>query len=743
MNTKMHAHRVGDSATRPVMEEGQVDSGVDLRAWWGSLRRHKLLIAAITLAGTAFAYFVIDGMTPLYSSTVTVLIESQQQNVVQFEAVVEGMALDSSAIGSQVEILQSRSLAGRVVDELALADDPEFNVLLADYEPSLLEQIDPRPWLRSIGLLAQLPEAVALTPEQAAAREREAVIDKYLDGLLVETLPFTYVLQITYASQDPAKSALIADTIADTYILDQLEAKFTATQQANDWLSARLDELREDVIAADNALTNYLTQNSLGGLDRESLIEMQLNDANAELMQARADRAEAQARLQQMRDLVARSGPAAVGAVLESSMIQGLRSQLSEAKRLLAELSTRYGDLHPEIINVKANIADLEGTIDEEVDKVLQNLSNDVEIAQAREASIRQTFENLKEQFDTEQTAGVGLAELEREAEAARTLYDTMLARFKEVSEQEEIQQPDSRVISAASIPDGPSWPEKKLFLAGSFMLSFLISIGVVVVIEMLGAGFRTVEEAERVLGQRALAEIPMMSGLFRSDPEKSIVTNQTSSFAEAVRGLATALMLSDVDDPPKLIAVASSVSEEGKTSIAIALARLMAMGTRSVLLIDGDMRKPRIHRELGMPRSPGLSDVIADDLPLLDAVHLEDKTGLHFLSAGTEMHDPQDLLHSKKARDALGVLREAYDTIIVDTPAILPVSDGLLLTHLADKTVFLVRWEDTPRNVATRALKKIQASGADVVGVVLSRVNRRKQASYGGRTDAYYYGRY
>jgi capsular exopolysaccharide synthesis family protein len=743
MDTNSYAHRINEGTSASMTQNDGPDAGVDLRAWFGALRRRKVLLAAITLIGTVVAYFIIDGMTPLYTSSVEVLIEGQEQNVVEFNAVVEGMTLDPGTIGSQVEVLQSRSLAGKVVDELGLMDDPEFNPALVESEYSLLDEIDPAKWLAALGLGSGQTEAVALAPEQAAIRERETVINAYLGRLLVETVPFTYVLEISFTSEEPDKAALIANTTADLYILEQLEAKFEATQQANSWLSRRLEQLRQDVIAADNELTDYQTEYSLGGEQRQSLIEQQLNSANGELMQARADRAEAQARLQQMQNLVARSGPASVGAVLESSMVQGLQTRLAEARRELAELSTRYGDLHPEIINIKAEIADLESTIDVEVQKVLQNLENEVEIAQAREASVRQTVENLKSQFDSEQSAEVGRLELEREAEAARTLYDTMLARYKEVSEQEEIQQPDARVISTA-IPSGkPSWPLKKLFLAGAFVVSFFIAIGVVVILEILGAGFRTIEDAERVLGARALGEVPMMSGLFRSDPEKSIVADPNSSFAEAIRGLSTALMLTDVDRPPKLIAVASSLSEEGKTSIAIALARLMAMGTRTVLLIDGDLRKPRIHRELGMVRSPGLSDVIANELPLLDAVNVEESTGLHFLSAGTDMPNPQDLLHSKRAKATFDLLREAYDTVIVDTPAIMPVSDGLLLTHLADATVFLVRWENTPRNVAARALKKVESSGADIAGIVLSRVNRRKQASYGGRTDAYYYGRY
>lgn len=747
MTVGMDVRRVRD-ADWPISDsELEGENSADLRAWWGALRRHKFTMVLVVLAITIGAYFVVDGITPQYSAVAEVLIEGQSSRVVEFDSVVEGPSLEQPAIGSQVEILQSRSLASRVIDELALMDDPEFNPTLVPYEPSLWERLNPKNWLPEpiLDRLGMAPEPVTTveTPEEKEERIRRMVINQYLSRLTVEAVSFTYVIAITFTSEDARKAALIANTTAELYILDQLEAKFEATAQANDWLSERLETLRQDVIAADNALTAYQLEHGLGGSERQSLIEQQLTDANSQLMEARADRVAAQAQLQQMRQLVERSGPASVGAVLESGLIQGLRAREAEARRELAELSTRYGDLHPEIINTKAEIDDLVRTIDEEVAKVLQNLENEVEIAAAREASVRQSVSELQDQFNTEQSADVGRLELERQAEAMRLLYDTMLARFKEVAEQEEIQEPDARIISTAVPPGAPSWPKKKLLLAGAFVFSIMIAIGLVVVIELLNTGFRTIEDVERVLGQRGLSEVPTMSGVFKTEPENSVLKNQISGFAEAVRSLSTSLILSNVDNPPKLIAVASTLPGEGKTSVAVALARLMSMGKRTVLLIDGDLRKPRVHRAVGLSRSPGLSDAIAHDVPLLEAVRPESASGLHILRAGSEVPNPQDLLQSKKAKAIFEQMRKAYDIVIIDTPAIMPVSDGQLLTNMADKTIFLVRWENTPRKVAKRGLQKILASGADLAGIVLTRVNRKKQAGYGAKAEAYYYGRY
>ena len=448
MTVGMDVRRLRDGEWPVSDSELEAESSTDLRAWWGALRRHKFTIALIVLVGTIGAYFIVEGMTPQYSAVAEVLIEGQSSRVVEFDSVVEGPSLEQPAIGSQVEILQSRSLASRVIDELALMSDPEFNPTLLPYEPSLLDRLKPQSWLPDsiLELLGMAPEPVATveTPEEAEDRIRRMVINQYLSRLTVEAVSFTYVIAITFTSEDARKAALIANTTAELYILDQLEAKFEATAQANAWLSQRLETLRQDVIAADNALTAYQMEHGLGGSERQSLIEQQLTDANSQLMEARADRVAAQAQLQQMRQLVERSGPASVGAVLESGLIQGLRAREAEARRELAELSTRYGDLHPEIINTKAEIEDLVRTIDEEVAKVLQNLENEVEIAAAREASVRQSVSELQDQFNTEQTADVGRLELERQAEAMRLLYDTMLARFKEVAEQEQIQEPDA-----------------------------------------------------------------------------------------------------------------------------------------------------------------------------------------------------------------------------------------------------------------------------------------------------------
>ena len=748
MNTKPYAYRLDDSALASLADDSKSDAAFDIRAWLGSLRRRKLTIAAITLIGTFLAYIILDGMTPLYTASVEVLIEGEERQIVEFNSVVEGVALDPSAIGSEVEIFQSRSLAAQVVDTLSLTDDPEFNGTLVEREPTLLDRIDPRnwlprSWLLAIGLVSDNNEQIVETPEETAARIRGSVIDAYLGRLMVEAVSFTYVLTINFTSEYPDKAARIANATAEIYVLQQLESKFVTTQQANTWLGERLESLRQDVIAADNALTSYQTQYSLGGADRDSLIERQLDDANGQLMAARADRAEAEARLQQMRYLISSSGPASVGAVLESGMIQGLRTREAEARRELAELSTRYGDLHPEIINIKAEIEDLQRTINEEVDKVLQNLANDVDIARAREASINQSVSNLTEQFNAEQSAEVGRLQLERQAEAARDVYDTMLARFKEVSEQQDIQQPDARIISAAVASNRPSWPKTKLFVGIAFVVSLAIGVGVAALIELMKIGFRNLEQAEKELDLPGLCEIPIHTGLFRSNPLGAVLKNQISGFAESVRSLSIALMLSEDESSAKVIALASPLSDEGKSTVAIALARLMASENRNVLLIDGDLRKSHIHRVLGIRRSPGLAEVLADGVPLLDAVTVDTETRLHVLPAGTARINPQDLLQSPAAKATLQRLRDAYDIVIVDTPAVLPVSDGLLLSHMADKTLFLVRWEKTPRHAAVRALHKLRQSGIDVAGVVLTRVDRKKQACYGYPTDAYYYGRY
>lgn len=725
---------------------GGDEVAIDLRGWLHTLRRHLGLIVAVVVIGLVAAILVVNDLTPRYTATSKVLIQTKDANVVGFEAVLSGIGADSAAVASQVEILTSRAMLGRVADKLGLLDDPEFNPYRRpDRQGPLslatLRDLVPE-WLAySLGIVE--PEAAPLSVEEQVELERRAVIDTLGAAFEIEVIRPTYVIAINGTSEVPKRSAELANALAELYIVDQLQAKFEATEQANTWLSERLDELRQQVVEAEALIAAYQTEQNLGDERSRSLIEQQLNDANAQLTVARSELAAAQANYNQIQALLQNEGVTSAAQVLANPLIQQLRQQEAQVKRNIAELSTRYGEKHPEIINAQAEIQDLQRTIEGEVSKIVQNLANEVAVARARATSIEQTVAQLNETYTEQRSATVRLRELEREAEATRQLYDTMLARYKETSEQEEIQQPDARIISEAPEPRSPSWPRKTLVLAAAGAAFLLLGIALAFLIEHLRSGFRSLEHAERVLGLPGLVEVPLIRRNRRKQPFELILEKPTSAYTESIRSVQTALALSNVDNPPQVVCLVSSVPEEGKSALAASLGVSAALSGRPTILVDGDLRRPQQHRMVGASRAPGLSDVLAGQTTLEEALYVDERSGLALLAAGRDVPNPHTLLQSKRMAELLEQLRASYELVLLDTPAIMALSDGLVLAAKADATMMLVQWERTPREVAMAALRSLRSSGAQLAGVILSQVDQKKQATYGYSPYGYYYGRY
>ena len=724
--------------------QNEQDAGLNLRNVLLVVRRRKALIATVTVLGLVFATFVVSNITPMFTATADVMIQTEGPSVVDFQAVAAGVGTDSVAVASQVQILMSRKLIEKLIEEAGLLEDPEFNPWRRERRPGLLSQLLgmlPESWGQALGLASPVAE-----PRDAAdqlALEMGTVADAVLARLQVLPVRSTYVIELSFTSVDPAKAARIVNQLANLYIVDQLEAKFEATEQANAWLSTRLEDLRAQVVEAEGLVSTYRINANLGSENSQSLIEQQLTQANAQLTLAASDRAAAEARYQQVQALLQQQGSNSVAEVLSSPLIQSLREREAEAKRTLAELSTRYGERHPDIINAKAEIADLQATISGEVEKIIQNLANEVAVARARERSIEQTVNQLNERFNTERGDTVRLRELEREADATRQLYDTMLARFKETSEQENIQQPDARLISDAVEPRSPSRPKKDVIILAAGIFSFVLGVGLAFLLEQLNRGFRSLDQARQFLGMPGLVEVPLVRGGRPKLPQDLVMAAPTSAYAEAIRSTQTALALANVDDPPRVVAIVSSVPEEGKSALSASLARLAAQGGRRVVLVDCDLRRPQHHRMLGARRSPGLTEVLAGTATLDEVLIADDKSPIQVVTSGGEVPSPHDILQSQRMKALIADLRGRYDLVILDTPAILAVADGLIVANMADAALMVVRWEKTPREVAATAVRSLRSVGTKLMGLALSQVDQKVQARYGYSSYGYYYGRY
>jgi capsular exopolysaccharide synthesis family protein len=729
------------------------DKEIDLRSVLAMLRRRKAVILGTVAAVLLVTLLVLIQLTPRFTSTAELMMETRQTNVVDIQSIVSGLSVDASSfqtgIQSEINIIRSRSLARRVIDKLGLMQDPEFNGGLR--QSSVLDYFNPIYWIdwlpQWLGQITGVSEP-AETGESENADEAESalltsVIDAFLGRLDVSNDLKSYTIYVSFTSEDPGKSSVIANTVADQYLVDQLEAKFEATRRATAWLNERLTDLRKKVEQSERALQDYKERSNLIENQGQTISAQQLSELNSQLILARTERAQTEARLRRMRELVKTGGVESSPEVLINPLIQRLREQETDLARQQAELSGRYGERHPTMINLKAEIRDLKSKINGEVNKIVLSLANEVEVARTRETTLAANLAAVQQNVGELSKAGVKLGELQREADANRALFETFLARFKETSQQDQILKPDARIISAAESPLAPSFPKKKVILAVALGIAVLLGVFLALLIERLDNGFRSPEQVEKMTGVPGLGLIPAAPVSRKTPPHEYLLQKPTSAYAEALQSVRTALHFSNVDHPPRVVLVTSALPQEGKTTFAISLARIAARSGLKVVLVDADMRRPKIAKLMGLESDAGLRELLAGDALIPGVLHKDEQTGLHIIPSRPDTPGPQDLLGSRRMRDLVRQMSTLYDMVVVDSPPIMAVSDPIVLSGLVDATLVLVRWETTPREVAISAIRQLRQSGGRIAGAVLTRVNMRKHARFSYGDSGYYYDQY
>ncbi len=715
--------------------EAQPDIGViDIRGILMFLRRRAYVIGAVGILFVIGALIVTSQLTPRYEAVATVLIEGSSAQVVDIEAVVSGVGSGAARANAQTAILGSRAIAERVSERLNLWEAPDFGGAEVP-KPSMLNPLN---WFAG--------EDEAVDPEVAANLKREAVLSAFRGGMSVAPNPLTQTINIGYTSHSPERAAEIANTIADEYALDQLEAKFEATKSAADWLSRRLEGMRASLDAAERAVEIFRSENNLINADGLLLSEQELSELNSQLILIRAEKAEKQAVYARAQQLLAGGAELdSVSQVIQSPVIAGLRQQQAELSRKQADLSARYGPRHPQMLNVQAERRDLDALIQQEIRRIVDSLKNAVAVVQTRERSIERSLEDRRNFAALNNQSLVQLRALEREAEATRALYETFLTRFKEVNAQESLQTSGVRIISIATPPSSRSFPRTNLILFASLVLGLAAGVGVALAIELFDDTFHTAKQMESMLGAPNIANVPLVASAGSEGVSADyMLGSPLSSYAEAFRSMRTSLALSNVDAPPKVVLFTSAVPSEGKTTISTSYAIAAARAGQKVVVIDCDLRKPSVHKMFGVPaEGKGLVGYLADPVGLDQAIQNHPATRVDFIPVVSGSINPTDVLSSQSMAELVQTLRGRYDVIVLDSAPLLPVADTRSVAGLADTTVLVVRWGRTPRAAAVNAAHLLRQSGLPLAGTVLSAVDMTRQTTYGYGDTAYTYGNY
>ncbi|MGA9798434.1 MAG: polysaccharide biosynthesis tyrosine autokinase [Terriglobales bacterium] len=641
---------------------------------------------------------------------------------------------DPTDLDTEVRILKSDLLALQVIKALNLDKQPELG---GTDEPSS----------DTLGLTTD-----ALQPD---SEKTTSLLAGFKGGLRVSLVPNTRIIEIRYRSADKNLAANVVNTLINTYIEQNFKTRFESTMQASDWLSKQLVDLEMKVQTSQEKLVQYQKQHEILGIDeKQNITTSKLDELNKELTAAESDRMEKESiyRLVQSGDpdTAAAAATSAGTAASSSGLMEKMREQEADLKIQIAQLSTQFGTSYPKVVQLNTQLKEVEAQLQTETTKVVSRVRSGYLAALQHESMLRQALDNQKQEANKLNESAIEYTLLKRDVESYRSLYEGLMEKLKEAGVTAGLRSNNIRSVDKARVPTYPSEPNVPRNLMFALALGLSTGIGLAFLLEGIDNTVRTPEQAQAISALPSLGMIPLGSkGAIEAATKRLTVASSReavelvtqsrpqSQMAESYRALRTSLLLTSLGGPPKVILVTSALPQEGKTTTSINTAIVLAQKGTRVLLIDADLRRPSIHKTLGMGPKTGLSNVLTGNATLQQAVVRSSiLPTLFVLTAGTPPPNPAELLASSNMKDILAELRSEYDHIIVDTPPTLSVTDAVVMSTRADAVVLVIRSGQTTKQALRRARDLLMQVNARVAGVLLNAVDLTSP-------DYYYYYEY
>lgn len=694
------------------------DRGGEVQRVLAILRRRWMAFAAVFLFVVFMVALYTLRQTPHFTATASLIVNSRVVNLApKDKEVVASAPTDDAAVDSEIQILKSPAVTNRVVQDLQLDRRPEFAK-------------DVR----------QLPREDAM-----------AAVGAILRGQLAIDRPGgTNVVAITYSSPDPVLAARVANSVARQYLAVKANTRVQAAHLATTGLGKELDILRAKLEAAEQDVANYRASHNLLSSAGVTLTEQEIALYKQQDAQAQVTLAEEQARLNTARSQLSRGSRGDdVGEALNSPVVEQLRAKRAEASAKLAELLARYRPGHPDVVKAQRQLDDTDAAIQAEIGRVVSNLEARVSVARQRAGAVSGISNGARSQLAVNNEAAVRLNELERKAEAYRSNYAAMLERQNAVSTQALVSDDDARLFSPALVPQHPDFPNKTLnLLLGG--LAGLVAGGLAVwLLHFFDRTMATSRDVEEKLGIPHIANLPEVKSVAaprdRDMPAIDFVVDRpTAPLAEAVRGLRLHVEKLKPDEAGgQVLGLTSASPGEGKSTLAVMLARVSALAGRRTLLIDGDLRRPSIAKLLALDPKVDLEDVLASQVWLDEACILDEKSGAWILPTIARPFKPDEIVGREPMEALLLEARRRFDLIIIDAAPALAAVDARALLQYVDTVVMVVRWNVTRLPIIRAALKKLRPLGIEPSGIALSRVNMKALAAYGVGDVDYHYRAY
>jgi polysaccharide biosynthesis transport protein len=701
--------------------------------YWRVLRKRKWAVLGTMGVVMVLVTIATFRMTPLYEASARIAITQQNtDNLNVNEQRQQDYAFDYNIeLDTQAKILQSDTLALMVIDQLQLDRNPRFA------PGKVVNTNGPRDSMREAMLLA-----------------------RWRDGLIVNKIQRTRMVEIRYLSPDPKLAAQIVNTLANVYVENNFKTRYESTVQASEWLERQLNDLQVKVEKSQEALIDFQRKNNIVGLDdKQNVTVAKLGDLNKEVTEAETDRYMKQSAYETTKQGNLDSLPE----LSNNALVSDFRRQESELRRQLAQAEIQFGPSYPKVQEINSQLAQVQATIKAEVDRIVSRKKADYEAAIARERMLKSSFDSQTQAVTNLNERAIEYNQLKQDADANRALYASLTAKLKEAAVTSGLRSSNIQKIDTARVPLSPSKPDVPRNLGMGLILGFVGGIALAFLLEALDNTVRTPDQVEMISQLPALGIIPVGVNTLPASQSKgkggAIVaanaargnevglvshTRPKSEIAEAYRALRTSILLSSIGQVPKVLLLTSALPQEGKTTTSINTAIVLAQKGGKVLLVDADMRRPSVHQTMKIRNRAGLSTLLTGSSTMEEVVTASPVLpNLFVIPAGPPPPHPAELLGSSVMQEFIDRWRGEYDHIIIDTPPVLSVTDAVLLSVWADAVVLVIRSAKTTKDALRRSSDILAQVNARVMGVVVNAIDLHSPDAYYYYYGASYGGRY
>ena len=667
-------------------------------------RRWAVLAVFIIVAGTV-AFQTLTAV-PIYQATVKILIERQTPRILQEPGSESSESFGDEFYQTQYKLLESRTLARKVVDKLNLKKNPQYAAMF-NFSPT---DTDEMKQLAEEGLTASIAGGVKVTPVRGSS-----------------------LVDVSFSNPDPKFAATLVNCLAQCYIEQSLDLRFAASQEATTWLKGKLTDARSKLEESEAKLNQYKReQNIVTVEDKESITSEKLEQLNKDLIAAQTHRMEVETRYNE----VTHGHP--IAQVLDNPMIQVLRAQEAKLVAEQSEAAKRYGEGHPRMLQLSNELGTTRAKINTAMSQVVQTIINEYNMAKAQE-------DNLKAALNVTKVASQDLGDraiqyrvLLRDVETNRALYENVLKTLKTISATENVPSTNIRTVDPATVPRAPISPRVSHNLTMGMVMGLGMGLLLAFGLETLDTTLKIPEELEKWLGFPNLAMVPHVSFPAGQEEDASAALfvhhGLEPMVSECYRGLRSSILFSTPGHAPRILLVTSTLPSEGKTVTTANLATVMAKAEPQVLVVDSDLRRPTLHRIFNVPKEPGLTSFLVgetDELPFVPTFI----PNLFIIPSGPVPPNPSELLGSTRMEEFLRRAQEQFGLVILDSSPIMSVTDAAILSTKVEGVLLVIKAEAVPRKAAMDAVGQLQDFKAPILGTVLNNVPIHR--------DGYYYNYY